>query len=137
MGKCFIMRLLMMMGNAGFLRIGFVAPLGGAGVVGVVLALMARWDVLFSLAAGVLAVALPLLAVVLRKEAVARGDRAVGNWAVKFSLTILLLAVGARGLSETLLMNAPGFMIGVVTGIVVNLFITARMTLVTGGGNQS
>lgn len=128
----------MMTGDFGFLRF---APLCGAGVAVCALALAGRWDAAVSFVGGSVAVVLPLV-VALRAGGVGRKDggdaarRAVGHWAVKFSLTVLLLAVVARGLGGVLLLNAPGFLFGVVVGIVVNVFVSAKMALVVaeGGG---
>ena len=131
------MRLLMMTGDFGFLRF---APLCGAGVAVCALALAGRWDAAVSVVGGVVAVVLPLVVALRvgagRKDGGDAARRAVGHWAVKFSLTVLLLAVVARGLGGVLLLNAPGFLFGVVVGIVINIFVSAKMALVVaeGGG---
>ena len=130
------MRLLMMTGDLGFLRF---APLCGAGVAVCALALTGRWDAAVSFVGGSVAVVLPLVVALRtagRKDGGDAARRAVGHWAVKFSLTVLLLAVVARGLGGVLLLNAPGFLFGVVVGVVVNVFVSAKMALVVaeGGG---
>lgn len=126
----------MMTGDFGFLRF---APLGGAGVAVCALALAGRWDAAVSFVGGVVAVVLPLVVALRVAGREGGGDvarRAVGHWAVKFSLTVLLLAVVVRGLGGVLLLNAPGFLFGVVAGIVFNIFVSAKMALVVaeGGG---
>lgn len=49
-------------------------------------------------------------------------------WAAKFSLTILLLALSLRLLSESGLLAAPYFIFGVVAGVAFNLLLLARLS---------
>ncbi len=93
----------------------------------VVLVLVCPLAVSLSLSAAFLAVVFPqsiAFKLFLRQRAQQVNPRAF--WSIKFSLTILLLAVALRVLHENALFIAPYFIAGVVAAVFLNIIWSAN-----------
>lgn len=116
------------------------AAFGVAAVLGVVGSLVAFNGLLFALSfvGAIAAIVVPQYIVfsIISKSADRNRDDATAPrpfyfWSVKFSLSILLMAVVLRGLQESGLLQAPSFIAGIVIGVLFNIFWAARSPLTT------
>ncbi len=94
----------------------------------VVLVLVCPLAVSLSLSAAFLAVVFPQsIAFKLFLKQRAQQVNPLSLWVIKFSLTILLLAVALRVLHENALLAAPYFISGVVAAVFLNIIWSSRV----------
>lgn len=118
------------MGNDGVFNDGWFFMVYNAGVMVLGGGLELALSVALSGAAGGGAVVLPqVLALWLWVVDGRAARRGFGVWATKFALVFLLMVVAVRGLAALELLAGAGFVFGVVVGVLVNVFLAARLDL--------